>query len=109
MVECKESILTSNRKFLWLLTFYQTGPNGLFIFYQLFNLILQSAEKKFDSTLNKESFHKIINNSFKSDDIVGISGDEIFKRIIYDHSEYLQDDFVIENMSSLLVRQGIST
>ncbi|MCI7715512.1 MAG: hypothetical protein MSL49_09520, partial [Lactobacillus johnsonii] len=43
MVECKESILTSNRKFLWLLTFYQTGPNGLFIFYQVFNLILQSA------------------------------------------------------------------
>ena len=66
-------------------------------------------EKKFDSTLTKESFQKIINNSFKSDDIVGISGDEIFKRIIYDHSEYLQDDFVIENMSSLLVRQGIST
>ena len=30
--------------FLWLLTFYQTGPNGLFIFYQVFNLILQSAE-----------------------------------------------------------------
>ena len=29
--------------FLWLLTFYQTGPNGLFIFYQVFNLILQSA------------------------------------------------------------------
>src|SRR5699024_4466206 len=45
MVECKESILTSNRKFLWLLTFYQTGPNGLFIFYQVFNLILQSAKK----------------------------------------------------------------
>jgi len=35
--------LTSNTKFLWLLTFYQTGPNGLFIFYQVFNLILQSA------------------------------------------------------------------
>ena len=32
--------------FLWLLTFYQTGPNGLFIFYQVFNLILQSALKK---------------------------------------------------------------
>ena len=31
--------------FLWLLTFYQTGPNGLFIFYQVFNLILQSAKK----------------------------------------------------------------
>ena len=31
--------------FLWLLTFYQTGPNGLFIFYQVFNLILQSADK----------------------------------------------------------------
>src|SRR5699024_438846 len=45
MVECKESILTSNRKFLWLLTFYQTGPNGLFIFYQVFNLILQSSKK----------------------------------------------------------------
>jgi hypothetical protein len=28
-------------------TFYQTGPNGLFIFYQVFNLILQSANKKF--------------------------------------------------------------
>ncbi|WP_348636343.1 glycosyltransferase family 32 protein, partial [Lactobacillus kefiranofaciens] len=26
-------------------TFYQTGPNGLFIFYQVFNLILQSAKK----------------------------------------------------------------
>ena len=26
-----------------LLTFYQTGPNGLFIFYQVFNLILQSV------------------------------------------------------------------
>ena len=25
-------------------TFYQTGPNGLFIFYQVFNLILQSAQ-----------------------------------------------------------------
>ena len=25
-------------------TFYQTGPNGLFIFYQVFNLILQSAD-----------------------------------------------------------------
>ena len=25
-------------------TFYQTGPNGLFIFYQVFNLILQSAK-----------------------------------------------------------------
>ena len=33
--------------FLWLLTFYQTGPNGLFIFYQVFNLILQSAFKLF--------------------------------------------------------------
>ena len=33
--------------FLWLLTFYQTGPNGLFIFYQVFNLILQSANKIF--------------------------------------------------------------
>ena len=32
--------------FLWLLTFYQTGPNGLFIFYQVFNLILQSALNK---------------------------------------------------------------
>ena len=31
--------------FLWLLTFYQTGPNGLFIFYQVFNLILQSADE----------------------------------------------------------------
>ena len=30
--------------FFWLLTFYQTGPNGLFIFYQVFNLILQSAK-----------------------------------------------------------------
>ena len=30
---------------MWLLTFYQTGPNGLFIFYQVFNLILQSAKK----------------------------------------------------------------
>ena len=29
---------------MWLLTFYQTGPNGLFIFYQVFNLILQSAK-----------------------------------------------------------------
>lgn len=66
-------------------------------------------EKKFDNTLTKESFQEIIDSSFKSDDIVGISGDEIFKRIIYDHSEYLQDDFVIENMSSLLLRQGIST
>ena len=28
-------------------TFYQTGPNGLFIFYQVFNLILQSAENKY--------------------------------------------------------------
>ena len=27
-------------------TFYQTGPNGLFIFYQVFNLILQSAKNK---------------------------------------------------------------
>ena len=27
-------------------TFYQTGPNGLFIFYQVFNLILQSAKYK---------------------------------------------------------------
>ncbi len=27
-------------------TFYQTGPNGLFIFYQVFNLILQSAHEK---------------------------------------------------------------
>ena len=26
-------------------TFYQTGPNGLFIFYQVFNLILQSAKR----------------------------------------------------------------
>ena len=33
--------------FLWLLTFYQTGPNGLFIFYQVFNLILQSAKTCF--------------------------------------------------------------
>lgn len=66
-------------------------------------------EKKFDNTLTKESFQEIIDSSFKSGDIVGISGDEIFKRIIYDHSEYLQDDFVIENMSSLLLRQGIST
>lgn len=32
--------------FLWLLTFYQAGPNGLFIFYQVFNLILQSAKEK---------------------------------------------------------------
>lgn len=31
---------------MWLLTFYQTGPNGLFIFYQVFNLILQSAKYK---------------------------------------------------------------
>lgn len=30
--------------FLWILTFYQTGPDGLFIFYQVFNLILQSAK-----------------------------------------------------------------
>lgn len=27
-------------------TFYQTGLNGLFIFYQVFNLILQSANLK---------------------------------------------------------------
>lgn len=66
-------------------------------------------EKKLDNTLTKESFQEIINSSFKSDDIVGISGDEIFKRIIYDHSEFLQDDFVIENVSSLLLSQGIST
>ncbi|MCT3393623.1 histidine kinase, partial [Lactobacillus helveticus] len=26
-------------------TFYQTGPNGLFIFYQVFNLISQSAKQ----------------------------------------------------------------
>lgn len=32
---------------MWLLTFYQTGPNGLFIFYQVFNLILQSAKEKY--------------------------------------------------------------
>ena len=36
--------------FLWLLTFYQTGPNGLFILYQVFNLILQSAELIFSLT-----------------------------------------------------------
>ena len=27
-----------------VITFYQTGPNGLFILYQVFNLILQSAK-----------------------------------------------------------------
>lgn len=31
--------------FLWILTFYQTGPDGLFYFSKVFNLILQSAEK----------------------------------------------------------------
>ncbi|MBZ4027678.1 hypothetical protein K7D79_09000, partial [Lactobacillus johnsonii] len=43
-----------NRKFLWLLTFYQTGPNGLFIFYQVFNLILQSAKNKIILEINLE-------------------------------------------------------
>ena len=47
--------------FLWLLTFYQTGPNGLFIFYQVFNLILQSADfqnKLIDYYHKLESFYK---------------------------------------------------
>ena len=49
-------------------TFYQTGPNGLFIFYQVFNLILQSAifslldifQNKFDKENNnfKEKYSK---------------------------------------------------
>ena len=60
MVECKESILTSNRKFLWLLTFYQIGPNGLFIFYQVFNLILQSAVKKGWYKRNYKNFELIV-------------------------------------------------
>ena len=38
-------------------TFYQTGPNGLFIFYQVFNLILQSAKKI--KSKNKTSKDKI--------------------------------------------------
>ena len=50
--------------FLWLLTFYQTGPNGLFIFYQVFNLILQSAKKKYNVLTwfidNKESHILIV-------------------------------------------------
>lgn len=46
--------------FLWLLTFYQTGPNGLFIFYQVFNLILQSAKKFNNQFLNEvEPFTKV--------------------------------------------------
>ena len=46
--------------FLWLLTFYQTGPNGLFIFYQVFNLILQSAKDKiilyFSNIIDNKNF-----------------------------------------------------
>ena len=37
--------MTSFLNVVLVITFYQTGPNGLFIFYQVFNLILQSAEK----------------------------------------------------------------
>ena len=52
-----------------LTTFYQTGPNGLFIFYQVFNLILQSAKKyalslfkKFDNTQNSIYHLEVFSN-----------------------------------------------
>ena len=52
--------------FLWLLTFYQIGPNGLFIFYQVFNLILQSAEVliwyKIAKLIQKKSYIRYIPN-----------------------------------------------
>ena len=54
---------------MWLLTFYQTGPNGLFIFYQVFNLILQSAGEKIlltgDSGSGKTTLFKIILGKIK--------------------------------------------
>ena len=52
-------------------TFYQTGPNGLFIFYQVFNLILQSANEYFllafqqkVGLLNKKAKGTAIKNMF---------------------------------------------
>lgn len=56
--------------FLWLLTFYQTGPNGLFILYQVFNLILQSAADK---------IHELGQNSttYLADAILGPIGGKV--------------------------------
>ena len=52
--------------FLWLLTFYQTGPNGLFIFYQVFNLILQSAIVKiYDNSKNFRILYQRIETEVK--------------------------------------------
>ena len=53
MVECKEVHFDLVSKCCVVTTFYQTGPNGLFIFYQVFNLILQSATINFYFYLNK--------------------------------------------------------
>ncbi|WP_206414833.1 hypothetical protein, partial [Lactobacillus johnsonii] len=46
-------------------TFYQTGPNGLFIFYQVFNLILQSA-RKIELSIIKNSEILSIDNEFRN-------------------------------------------
>ncbi|WP_205882199.1 hypothetical protein, partial [Lactobacillus johnsonii] len=49
-------------------TFYQTGPNGLFIFYQVFNLILQSATASFYKMGEEEKAKQIL-KTIKSDPI----------------------------------------
>ena len=57
-------------------TFYQTGPNGLFIFYQVFNLILQSANLKNFDFVQKMTFHYKVGRQIRNvniDDIIYIA------------------------------------
>ena len=54
-------------------TFYQTGPNGLFIFYQVFNLILQSAIICFSVSGETTELIELLNNFTNDEDTTLIS------------------------------------
>ena len=86
--------------FLWLLTFYQTGPNGLFIFYQVFNLILQSANE-IQATINPDQLEWIDDYA-----IIMVVGEGMKKYHVV--SRQILDSLGDHDISPRMINQGAS-
>lgn len=63
---------------------------------------------QFNNELNKENFEKIVIKCFKPDKMIEFKGEEILKYIIYDNNTYLQNHKVVDCLTSLIQRSGVS-
>ena len=58
--------------------------------------------------LTKEDLDKIIDHIFKPQEAIEYTGVEVLRNIVFDKSEYLQDESIIRCLNEIIEKQGIS-